>query len=65
MLMIATVLIIAFGFAFRAAVQRLMTRPVSCCSWRCGFGLSGLAYGPLGSALATCFPPRFAIRARR
>jgi MFS family permease len=55
MLMIATLLIIAFGFAFKpllgahhwAAVFMFLAL---------GFGLSGLSYGPLGSALATLFP---------
>jgi MFS family permease len=55
MLIVATLLIIAFGFGFQplfgahepAAVFVFLA---------CGFGLSGLSYGPLGSALATLFP---------
>jgi MFS family permease len=55
MLIVATLLIIAYGFVFKplfsahdpAAVFVFLV---------CGFGLSGLSYGPLGSALATLFP---------
>jgi MFS family permease len=55
MLMIATLLIMAFGFAFQplfsahGTAGALMFLVV-------GFGLSGLTYGPLGSALARLFP---------
>jgi MFS family permease len=55
MLMIATVLIIAFGFAFQPLFGRHDTATVFI-FLACGFGLSGLAYGSLGSALATLFP---------
>jgi metabolite-proton symporter len=54
-LIIVTLLIIAFGFAF----QPLLGRPETAAVFAflaCGFGLSGLSYGPLGSALATLFP---------
>ena len=55
MLIIATLFIIAYGFAFQplfaahnaAAVFLFLV---------CGFALSGLSYGALGSALATLFP---------
>ena len=55
MLMIATVLIIAFGFAFRPlfsahSESRILVFLVL------GFSLTGLTYGPLGSALARMFP---------
>jgi MFS family permease len=55
MLMIAAALIIAFGFAFqplfseRSAAGILVFLAV-------GFALTGLIYGPLGSALAKLYP---------
>jgi metabolite-proton symporter len=55
MLIAATILIILFGFAFRPlfgehdAVKVFIFLAL-------GFGLSGLTYGSLGSALATLFP---------
>jgi metabolite-proton symporter len=55
MLMIATVLIIAFGFAFRPLFSTLGESNV----WvflALGFSLTGLVYGPLGSSLAKMFP---------
>jgi metabolite-proton symporter len=55
MLMLATVLIIAFGFAFEPLFGARDTVPVFV-FLACGFGLAGLSYGPLGSALATLFP---------
>jgi metabolite-proton symporter len=55
MLMIATVLIIAFGFAFQPLFSSHSTALVSV-FLIVGFALSGLTYGPLGSALATLFP---------
>jgi metabolite-proton symporter len=55
MLIIATLLIIVFGFAFRALFAAHATAPVFV-FLALGFGLSGLSYGPLGSALATMFP---------
>jgi metabolite-proton symporter len=54
-LMIATLLIIAYGFGFRALFSAHETGAVFV-FLACGFGLSGLSYGPLGSALATLFP---------
>jgi metabolite-proton symporter len=55
MLIIATLLIIVFGFAFRALFAAHEIAPVFV-FLALGFGLSGLSYGPLGSALATMFP---------
>jgi len=55
MLVIATILIIAFGFAFAALFSAHDTARVLL-FLALGFGLSGLTYGPLGSALATLFP---------
>jgi metabolite-proton symporter len=55
MLMIATVLIIAFGFAFRPLFSAHDTAAVLS-FLVLGFSLTGLTYGPLGSALATLFP---------
>jgi MFS family permease len=55
MLIAATVLIIAYGFAFRPLLGARATAPVFL-FLACGFGLSGLSYGPLGGALATLFP---------
>jgi MFS family permease len=55
MLMSATVLIIAFGFAFRPLFSTLGEWNV----WvflALGFSLTGLVYGPLGSALAKMYP---------
>jgi metabolite-proton symporter len=55
MLIIATILIIVFGFAFRplfsghGVMNALVFLGI-------GFALSGLTYGPLGSALAKLFP---------
>jgi metabolite-proton symporter len=55
MLMLATVLIIAFGFAFQPLFGA--RDPLSVFIFLAlGFALSGLTYGPLGSALATLFP---------
>jgi metabolite-proton symporter len=55
MLIIATLLIIVFGFSFRTLFAAHETAPVFV-FLALGFGLSGLSYGPLGSALATMFP---------
>jgi metabolite-proton symporter len=55
MLSIATVLIIAFGFAFRPLFSGHDTMNVFA-FMALGFGLTGLTYGPLGSALASLFP---------
>jgi MFS family permease len=55
MLIAATVLIIAYGFAFKPLFSAHETAAVFA-FLACGFGLSGLSYGPLGSALATLFP---------
>jgi MFS family permease len=55
MLLIATLLIMAFGFAFKplfsghGATGAFVFLAL-------GFGLSGLTYGPLGSALSSLFP---------
>jgi metabolite-proton symporter len=54
-LIVATVLIILYGFAFKPLFAAHETVPVFI-FLVCGFGLSGLSYGPLGSALATLFP---------
>jgi metabolite-proton symporter len=55
MLIIATLLIIVYGFAFKPLLGAHETAPVFV-FLACGFALSGLSYGPLGSALATLFP---------
>jgi metabolite-proton symporter len=55
MLIIAQVLIIAFGFAFRPLFSAHDTTDVLI-FLVLGFGLSGLTYGPLGSSLAALFP---------
>jgi metabolite-proton symporter len=55
MLIVATVLIIAYGFAFKPLFGAHEPIPVFV-FLACGFGLAGLSYGPLGSALATMFP---------
>jgi metabolite-proton symporter len=55
MLIVATLLIIAYGFGFKALFSAHETAAVFV-FLACGFGLSGLSYGPLGSALATLFP---------
>jgi metabolite-proton symporter len=55
MLIVATLLIIAYGFAFKPLFGSHETAAVFV-FLACGFGLSGLSYGPLGSALATLFP---------
>jgi metabolite-proton symporter len=55
MLSIATVLIIAFGFVFRPLFSGHKTMSVFA-FLALGFGLTGLTYGPLGSALANLFP---------
>jgi len=55
MLIVATVLIIAYGFSFKPLFSAHETTLVFV-FLACGFGLSGLSYGPLGSALATLFP---------
>jgi metabolite-proton symporter len=55
MLIAATVLIIAYGFSFKPLFSSHDTALVFL-FLACGFGLSGLSYGPLGSALATLFP---------
>jgi metabolite-proton symporter len=55
MLSIATALIIALGFAFRPLFSGHDTMSVFA-FLALGFGLTGLTYGPLGSALANLFP---------
>jgi metabolite-proton symporter len=55
MLMIATVLIIAFGFVFRPLFSAHSEWSVFV-FLALGFSLTGLTYGPLGSALAKMFP---------
>jgi metabolite-proton symporter len=55
MLSIATVLIIAFGFVFRPLFSAHNTMSVFA-FLALGFGVTGLTYGPLGSALANLFP---------
>jgi metabolite-proton symporter len=55
MMIVATVVIIAFGFAFQPLFGSHDTAKVLT-FLILGFGLSGLSYGPLGSALATMFP---------
>ena len=55
MLMIATLGIIAFGFAFRPLFSAHSTVSVGC-FLALGFALTGLSYGPLSSALTALFP---------
>lgn len=55
MLIIATALIIAFGFAFQPLFSTHSTLGVFT-FLALGFTLTGLTYGPLGSALAKLFP---------
>ena len=55
MLIIATVLTIGYGFGFQPLFGAHDTVRVFV-FLACGFGLSGLSYGALGSALATLFP---------
>jgi metabolite-proton symporter len=55
MMIVATLVIIAFGFAFQPLFGTHDTAKVLA-FLILGFGLSGLSYGPLGSALATMFP---------
>jgi metabolite-proton symporter len=55
MVIIATVLIIAFGFGFRPLFSAHSTTNVLI-FLMLGFALTGLTYGALGSALATLFP---------
>jgi MFS family permease len=55
MLIIATIAIMAFGFTFRALFTGHNTTNVSV-FLAFGFALTGLTYGPLGSALASLFP---------
>ena len=55
MLIIATVLIIAFGFSFESLFHAHSAVSVFV-FMVLGFSLSGLSYGPLGSALAKLFP---------
>jgi metabolite-proton symporter len=54
-LIVATLLIIAYGFGFKPLFSTHNIAAVFV-FLACGFGLSGLSYGPLGSALATLFP---------
>lgn len=54
-LIVATLLIMAFGFAFESLFSSHQTGPVIV-FLILGFGLAGLSYGPLGAALATLFP---------
>jgi metabolite-proton symporter len=55
MLLIATVLIIGFGFAFQPLFSGHGTLSVFV-FLALGFSVTGLTYGPLGSALANLFP---------
>ena len=55
MMIIATVLIIGFGFAF-APLMSVRDSGHVLCFLALGFGLSGLTYGPIGAALARLFP---------
>jgi metabolite-proton symporter len=55
MLSIATLLLIAFGFAFRPLFSAHDSTSVFA-FLALGFALTGLTYGPLGSALAHLFP---------
>ena len=55
MLILATLALIAFGFAFQPLFgARDLTR--QCVFLALGFSCTGLTYGPLGSALAELFP---------
>jgi hypothetical protein len=54
-LLTATLLTILFGFAFRPLFSG-HSAPATFVFLALGFALSGLAYGPLGSALANLFP---------
>jgi MFS family permease len=54
-LLTATLLTILFGFAFRPLFSG-HSAPAAFMFLALGFALSGLAYGPLGSALANLFP---------
>jgi metabolite-proton symporter len=54
-LVIATLLIIAFGFSFQPLFSAHST-PSVLLFLSLGFALTGLTYGPLGSALAKLFP---------
>jgi metabolite-proton symporter len=55
MMIIATLLIIGFGFAF-APLMSVRDSGRVLCFLALGFGLSGLTYGPIGAALARLFP---------
>jgi metabolite-proton symporter len=55
MLIMATVLIIGFGFSFQPLFSSHDTRSVLAFV-ALGFAVTGLTYGPLGSALANLFP---------
>ena len=55
MMIAATLAVIVFGFAFQPLFGTHDTARVLV-FLILGFGLSGLNYGPLGSALATMFP---------
>jgi len=55
MVIVATLLIIAFGFGFQPLFSAHDTASVLI-FLILGFALTGLTYGPLGSALATLFP---------
>jgi MFS family permease len=55
MLIVATISIIAFGFAFRPLFSGHGTLSVLV-FLALGFALTGVTYGPLGSALAKMFP---------
>jgi MFS family permease len=55
MIMIATVSIMVFGFCFEPLFAEHDTVKVFC-FLALGFSLTGLTYGPLGSALASLFP---------
>jgi metabolite-proton symporter len=55
MMIVATIAVIVFGFAFQPLFGTHDTAKVLV-FLILGFGLSGLNYGPLGSALATMFP---------
>ena len=55
MLIMATVLIIGFGFTFQPLFSSHGTRSVFA-FLALGFAVTGLTYGPLGSALANLFP---------
>jgi metabolite-proton symporter len=54
-LLVATALTIVYGFAFRPLLSG-HGAPDAFAFLALGFALSGLAYGPLGSALASLFP---------